>query len=301
MSKIIARLFGGLGNQLFIYATARAISERTGAELVLDTKTGFRGDVYERTFALQHFNVRYREASKLERFDFPTGSGWRYLFRKVNYYLPFQRRFYLTDLLAQEWFFIPQLTSYQPTFRSWLEGYWQSPLYFEDIKSILLKELYISSDNLSPETKRIAREIVGSNGVCVHMRLLRNFIKGEEVGTGPTVTSEHFQKSVDYMAQRLDNPHFFCFSDNPGAMSSIFKTTCPVTFIAHNDGETQMHEDIYLMSLCRHSILSNSTFGWWPAWLSDTPESIIIAPSKSFWDNRDILPEHWITSDLIPE
>lgn len=55
-------------------------------------------------------------------------------------------------------------------------------------------------------------------------------------------------------------------------------------------------QDMYLMSLCRHHIIANSTFSWWGAWLDDRPDKIVIAPHRWF-NNRftpDILPAGWL-------
>lgn len=40
-SLVCIQLTGGLGNQMFQYAAARAVAEKAGAELVLDTWSGF--------------------------------------------------------------------------------------------------------------------------------------------------------------------------------------------------------------------------------------------------------------------
>jgi hypothetical protein len=53
------------------------------------------------------------------------------------------------------------------------------------------------------------------------------------------------------------------------------------------------------MSHCKHFILSNSTFSWWPAWLSENANCIVIAPPLNYWDNLNILPDNWLTSDKL--
>ena len=57
--------------------------------------------------------------------------------------------------------------------------------------------------------------------------------------------------------------------------------------------------EMYLMSLCRNNIISNSSFSWWGAWLNNYQSKIVIGPSKWFGNSinhntGDILPENWI-------
>ena len=300
MAKIISRIFGGLGNQLFIYATARAMALRTGAELTLDTRTGFKNDPYERTFALRHFNIRYKEANVIERFDFPLGQGIRHLIRRANQWLPFHRRSYLTERKEENRFFTPELLSYRPASVTWTEGYWQSPRYFEDIRELLIQELTVQSQ-LSPETLRVARQIQSANSVCVHLRLSRNVINGREITSNKQLDWQHYIRCMDFLAQKTENPRFFCFSDNPDAAALVRSLPYDTILVAHNKGDNRAYEDFYLMSQCRHFILSNSTFGWWPAWLCQYPDSLVVSPPLHFWDNRDILLPDWITADQISE
>ena len=49
-----------------------------------------------------------------------------------------------------------------------------------------------------------------------------------------------------------------------------------------NHGRDSIY-DMMLMSRCRHNIISNSSFGWWAAWLNDHPDKLVIAPDK--WEN----------------
>ncbi len=63
-------------------------------------------------------------------------------------------------------------------------------------------------------------------------------------------------------------------------------------------GNQQSLADFYLMYVCDHAIISNSTFSWWAAWLSDREERTIVAPGDvSPWGN-DWLTPHCITLDI---
>ena len=79
--KIIPRIFGGLGNQLFCYAAARRLALVNHAELVIDDVSGFAFDeVYQRHYQLDHFNIPCRKATAAERLE-PFSRVQRYLKR----------------------------------------------------------------------------------------------------------------------------------------------------------------------------------------------------------------------------
>lgn len=57
--------------------------------------------------------------------------------------------------------------------------------------------------------------------------------------------------------------------------------------------------DLFLMSMCDHNIISNSTFSWWGAWLNGNNIKKVIAPKIWFgpglsFDTKDVVPEEWI-------
>mgnify|MGYP001350427636 CR=1 FL=1 len=73
-----------------------------------------------------------------------------------------------------------------------------------------------------------------------------------------------------------------------------------ITVVEHNYGDINAFADLWLMSLCNHFIIANSTFSWWGAWLSNYSKKYIIAPdykksdgniSKSF---DSMIPDTWV-------
>ena len=58
-------------------------------------------------------------------------------------------------------------------------------------------------------------------------------------------------------------------------------------------------EGIWLLSLCDHFIISNSSFSWWGAYLSKTPHKVVVCPDTWFGpeiqvDTKDIFCPEWI-------
>jgi hypothetical protein len=56
---------------------------------------------------------------------------------------------------------------------------------------------------------------------------------------------------------------------------------------------------MWLMSLCDHNIIANSSFSWWGAWLNQNKDKIVITPNNWFGvqtnlNNLDMVPDNWI-------
>ena len=59
------------------------------------------------------------------------------------------------------------------------------------------------------------------------------------------------------------------------------------------------YEDLWLMSLCEHNIIANSSFSWWGAWLNENKNKKVVSPlnwfgQQSNTNQSDIVPESWI-------
>ena len=108
-------------------------------------------------------------------------------------------------------------------------------------------------------------------------------------------TKEYYLNAIDYMRQKKPNAVFCFFSDDIEWVKHNIKEDYALyieknMFIQYYDWY-----DMYLMSICKHNIIPNSTFGWWGAWLNQNPEKIVIAPSKwrKRWEAIDWCPLDW--------
>lgn len=126
----------------------------------------------------------------------------------------------------------------------------------------------------------LARTIAGASAVAIHAR------RGDFLShNGVLYTGGYFKKAVEYIKSQVQQPLFLIFCD-PGSMdwcrknSKIFSLDLQkdrVLFVDWNQGK-ESFRDMQLMSLCKHNIITSSSFGWWGAFLNAHPEKITISP-----------------------
>jgi hypothetical protein len=178
----------------------------------------------------------------------------------------------------------------------YLDGSWQSEKYFAGIASIIRKEFTVKAP-LKDRNEETAAQIAGCNSVSIHVR------RGDYVSDPKTnrihgfCGIDYYRKALDYVAERVSDLRVFVFSEEPDWALKNLQFNFPKTVIGHNP-PVQGHEDLRLMSLCKHQVMANSTFSWWGAWLCVKPDPIIICPERWFlaydFEPRDLLPERWI-------
>jgi hypothetical protein len=295
--QVIARILGGLGNQMFIYATARALALRNDVPLVLDITSGFKWDsVYNRHYLLDKYKIQATILPVEKSMISMSGRMYRWLLRSVNKCLSTTQRFYIKETDPN--IFEPQLLSYKVTSPTWLEGYWQDERYFIDARSVLIEEFDLAATP-SQETKTLSHDIVEKKcSICLHIRSYRE-IPGQ-ANRESALPFEYYKKTSNIISQSCHEPHFFIFSDDYEWAQQHLKLDAPVTFVTHNikKGISASIEDLWLMTQCKHFIIANSTFSWWGAWLSKNNSKIVIAPSTRLHNEKDSfrvsLPVGWI-------
>lgn len=288
---IVVQLQGGLGNQMFEYAAGRALAERTGGELYLDAG-GLEEDPL-RGYALGGFRLESHfaapeEVRRLAEFR-------NTVFRKILWKLHLSRRTENPAVLRER---VTQGLD-ERIFRAgrdtYLQGYWQNEGYFEDFEKVI-RQCFAFRQEPQGKNAVLARRIRDSeNPVAVHIRR-GDYLLPKNMGYHGLCDLDYYGRAMQRMESRLEGVEYFVFSDDPAWAESNLQSSAPLTVVNHNDPEQGAHEDLRLMSLCRHHIIANSSFSWWGAWLGEKPGQRVIAPQRWFADPErpnDIVPERW--------
>lgn len=280
---IVLFLEGGLGNQLFQYSAAKTLSKLRGNDdIIIDT------DFYE--------DFRYRRY-ELNRFKFPgiriasenDKRKIKYRIAKKNIYAYRQRiitnknRFnsLLKLILMKQGIYICGGTDIGDTRLAlslirkkdvFLYGYFQHPRFRHDINAQL--------KNKSLDLRLWEKDVLYGEHVCVHIRL------GDYVNNScfEVCTKKYYYSAMDYIAGILKNPVFHIFSDEIESVKKEFKFVYPVIY----EDEKSPSKCLFKMSLCKHFVISNSTFSWWAQRLAKNKNKIVIAP------------EQWFSNKYIP-
>ncbi|HWN97237.1 MAG TPA: alpha-1,2-fucosyltransferase [Methylomirabilota bacterium] len=309
---IITRLTGGLGNQLFQYGMARRLAEQHHAEVLLDTSGyGPNGEfrpngltAFNRPVALFRFRIKARMALPNEiarlRDDFYRAATRDRIVRQIRRAWP---RFLWngSHIVERQYRFQPEALGWPDDV--YLQGYWQSPKYFEDIAPLIRQEL----EATEPLVVEAANETVArlkarfSSVVSLHVRRgdlahAHETLRKKNITCGAPVTIQYIARAID---QFDSETCFFVFSDSPKDIA-----WCRENIRAKNLEFSTAESDLWdftAMALCDHHIIANSTFSWWAAWLNPRTDKRVIAPqvwstpqSRVQMPTDDLLPETWI-------
>lgn len=275
---------GGLGNQMFQYAAARALADRHHTDVVVD---------------LSWFLQEFGEHTTLRIYELDAFALDKQVRKRKN---PRRRRWYRSWFTRyQEPYFDYKEPHYHydPHFeklpkKTALSGYFQSERYFYAVDA-RVREDFRWKQPACGENERIWREICGTReSVAIHVR------RGDYT-TLPTVARFHgflgvayYQEAVKYLVAQIRHPKFYVFSDDIPWCQRELRFSQPTHYVSHN---REGVEDLRLMSACHHQILANSTFSWWGAWLNTHQDKIVVAPKRWFVDEtictEDLIPPSW--------
>lgn len=291
---IIVNIRGGLGNQLFQYACARALSISTSQSLKIHHAKRISLNSHRDFMLSSIFNIKIKKSAakdikKVLGFSFPTYLLDIFLIKIFSHLRP---QNFITDLSFNA--FSKELFSMNKK-HIYLLGYWQSYKYFETFFQLFKEEFCFKKEFLKKNEKNIYfNSIVLSNSVSIHFR------RGDYISNSSankfhgTCSSSYYNSAIKFIIKKIKKPHFFIFSDDiEWAKAQVYPLGLEITFVDNKED----YVDFWLMSLCKNNILANSTFSWWAAWLNKNKSKIVIAPKKWFSDpsilTPDLIPSNW--------
>ncbi len=302
MKRVIARLGNGLGNQLFIYASAYSFAKKNNAELYVDDESGF----YKRyKYELHNFNITAKVIDKKYKFLDLSGKVKRKLLKKVNFFQKY-KSFLVEEKNTDKY------TSYKPdqfnikfTNNLYFEGYFQTEKYYLNQTKNILEEFTFKNHIINQKSSYIDK-IKNSNSVSLHLRN-NKFLMNENHKNYNKLNAEHLKfnietikRGVEFFDKNMKNPIYFLWSNNFTGLREIFPMS-KFNFVDENLNNDSAY-DLYLMSLCKNFVLSPSTMHYWGAFLSKNQNKKCLAPRNilnasgyyGFSNNKDIKPSWWI-------
>ena len=288
---IVVKLQGGLGNQMFQYASALSLANKKHTQLRMDLSwyKDISVDDTARYYELNCFNLP-------QNFINPTGyyldeqnvSTGKHLKNSIKSLIGKKRLvYYIEPNLAfnNKFSDLPNET--------YLDGYFQSEKYFKDIRSNVI-EAFAYRTNPSMKNSEIINKANNTNSVSLHVRR-GDYISNKFANKFHGLQSlEYYKQAVKIMNSNIAKPYYFVISDDITWCKANLPIGKNTIFVSDNKTGS---EDLRIMIECKHNIIANSSFSWWGAWLGKNNDKQVIAPKHWFVDktidSSDIIPSRW--------
>ena len=258
---LLVRLMGGLGNQMFQYATAANLARTTGRNIYVD---------------ISYLCDRNRDSTFIAR-DYQLD-----LFRHESplVYVPKDKSIVVSD---NQFSFADGVTINQIDIDSivnqikrctspvMLNGYWQSTQSVGERDQVV--ELFRFNPNLSTDAQNLLAKIQADESVMVNVRrtdFLTNNVNG-------IVGLDYYSKAFEHITYLYPSARFYIFSDDVDWCREQFCGQNEFV-VGHEYSGDRFSTYLYLMKSCKHFVIPNSTFAWWAAYLGYSKESIVTRP-----------------------
>ena len=246
-SEFLSKKNTGLGNVLFQIASCYGLAKRTDRTIVYNNLF-ILTDKLKQNYGLDHDTTIYRNCKQMVTAEF----------QRINEDSPHQ---YNSTL-------IPRIKDMSGAVE--IRGYFEVPEYFKGYEDDI-KQMF-SMDDASLTVIKERHPILFDTTVTpisIHFR-------GNEYLNTNTWDYEYYGKAIAHIKSIVSNPVFLVFSDNIERIDFSFLENNPYQIIYNKED----YIDLWTMSLCKHNILSFSTFSFWAAFLNPNPDKLVLYNSK---------------------
>ncbi|MDY2630917.1 MAG: alpha-1,2-fucosyltransferase [Clostridium sp.] len=300
---IRVEMHGRLGNQMFQYATARALQNKVNQEMVFSFRSVLNEKDKEGSVGwgddLQYLNVKPYKIYKGKKSLLFFKSSIKQIVLTLMYYLSYkplllndpynfqqvyEKQLKWAKLLNRYgiwWFkfgYYPFESKYKGNYL--LNGGFEDSRYFNKIRNELILE-FTPKKALTSSQLDLITVLKESNSVCLS---IRHFVlKDKERNKVFNVCDiNYYKKAISVICKKVKNPVFYICSDDLEWVKNKFDFLNDYNVI-FEDSKERPEIKLYIMTQCHHFIVSNSTFSWWAQYLGNYSNKIVVGPSK--WYN----------------
>jgi hypothetical protein len=284
---IVIKLQGGLGNQMFQYATGRSLSNKLNSDLYLDVSFFDKTTDPCRKFELDTFDLNINIATSRQVNKFFKKSPFNRIKQKLGFQYP-------TVFKEKKYFFDPDVFDITPPV--FVSGFFQSEKYFEAFKCHVKEDFKFPAFSDSYHQK-VLDDIKSVNSVAIHVRRTDYVTSQSTNAFHGTCSLSYYLNAIETLSRQIRIDKFFIFSDDSAWVEKNLILDERFNVVRTSVDESWI--DMCLMSKCKHNIIANSSYSWWAAYLNDNTEKVVVAPKKwlqiTEFDTSVIIPKEWIT------
>ena len=287
--KHIVNMACGLANRMFQYSYYLYLKDK-GYNVEVDFYTSAK---------LSHEHVLWHDIFPKAQFSQASLQDVKHLGGANDVWSKIRRRFlpFLSKSLQMPTAFDALLPDKNKS--TYIFGVFQNAKMVESIAS-QIKEVFTFADIEGDNNLHLIEKIRNEESVAIHVRKGADYC--QRIWYQNTCPSDYYTKAIEEMRKRLKNPHFYVFADNKEWVKEHF-TDFEYTLVEGNPvAGWGSHFDMQLMSLCKHNIISNSTYSWWGAFLNQNKNIIVICPkiwfnpnSTKVFESDRLLCKNWLT------
>ena len=299
--KLCVEISENLGNQLFMYAHAYALSKKLGRELYIDNESAYLKKKSVGSYRLDRFNI----SSKIIQKKYKFLSIFQYFKKKYISKLDYfkKNKFFYTerkDGYKKTCYYDDQDLNRNINSLIYVRGHFESEKYFLNYRKSILKEFSFKNAK-QYQDNRYYKYILSNNVIAITIRQNRFNERNYSQKNNLYLKNKsdiflkkqimYIQKAVNYFKTKVKNPKFLIWSNDFYNLDKYFNNN--FLFVNNSNGNKDL-TDLYLLTQCKYFIISPSTFSWWGAWLSKRKNKICVRPKNlNVSNNKDFWPKDW--------